>query len=317
MIDQLPTYIWHFRGREKNGPKILILGGTHGDELGGIATVRLLLKRLGALKKQPGKYENELVKGDLFVGFGNPEAMLRGTRSASDGWDLNRSFTESELARPPHETDRLDLIRARELEPLLKEVDVLFDLHNSSSLSEPFVCVGTKGEKHEAVFGRLPVRYILSDPNHVYENFEGGDGPATADQCVDRQGGAGVSYEVGWAKDESVAEQILANVLELLIGLGALAEAVRALARRQPTPIPNQQTVFAFRAVIVSEKEGFIYEKGMDKGWLEVKEGQILGRYADGTEVVIPKTGRLVFPSAPHICKPGNYIAWIAEPERK
>ncbi len=92
----LPNQIWKFTNGENNGPSVLILGGTHGDEITGIEIIKTLLKGLKVNKKSSRTFINKHVIGNLFLGFGNPRAILLKTRGVSDR-DLNRCFTKADL----------------------------------------------------------------------------------------------------------------------------------------------------------------------------------------------------------------------------
>lgn len=138
----LPDFIWQLRGKDQSGPNVVILGGTHGDELTGIELVNRMLKVIGLKDNPAGVYNNEHICGNLFLGFGNPAAIELNSRGASKERDLNRSFSSIDIDRPLHPDDPPDVIRAHELAPLFQKTDYLFDIHATSSPSEPFVCFG-------------------------------------------------------------------------------------------------------------------------------------------------------------------------------
>ena len=79
----LPNQVWQLTGKDQSGPNVMVLGGTHGDELTGIELVRHMLSQLGLLNQPSGAFERNDAIGNLFLGFGNPEAILRKTRGAS------------------------------------------------------------------------------------------------------------------------------------------------------------------------------------------------------------------------------------------
>lgn len=311
-----PNFIWQLSDRKNIGPTVVILGGTHGDETGGIAVVRLLLARFGILDKPSGTYSAPPdIHGNLFIGFGNPEAMIRGTRAASNGRDLNRSFAEEELSHPPSADDRLDLVRARSLAPLLACADFLFDLHSTSSPSEPFVCVRKFTAAHEPLVKRLPIRYILTDPDEVYVRYEGAPGPCTTDDFVGRERGVALCFETGWAKDTERTEQLLANLVSVLSHIGSMEPRYASqLAPSAPDSIPSSQTVYAIQKPIELATSSFTYASGMDHGWQFVNAGQIVGHDATGHAVTVPHDGMYVFPTAPEKLRIGHKIAWLAQP---
>ncbi len=119
----LPPLVWRFVGSNQDGPSVCILGGTHGDEMTGIEVVRRFLRLLGAVDHPAGVFERSDVCGNLFVGFGNPEAILRRARGASQGRDLNRCFLPEEVNEQASASDSLDQKRAKELAPLFAQLD--------------------------------------------------------------------------------------------------------------------------------------------------------------------------------------------------
>ena len=313
-MPHLPPHIWHLYGPVTDGPRVTILGGTHGDEQGGIAVVRLLLKTLNLMQKPSGSFCHPDVRGHLFIGFGNTEAMLRDTRSASDGRDLNRSFVPDEIVAKPASDDRLDLVRARELTPLFAQTDVLLDIHSTSSPSEPFVCFSTLRPKHRHYLPLFPVRYILHDPDLVYVRHEGAHVAPTTDSEIERHGGIGFCYETGLAQDTTVAPQILANLLPILEATNVVTKKFRALFDL-PTAQPrtSEQTMYAIREPIIMKKSGFTYAPGMNHGWQQIVSDQLIGAYPDCEEIRSPRDGMYVFPRALPRLTVDKAIVWIAE----
>jgi hypothetical protein len=89
--------------------KILVLGGTHGNELLGVKLVKLLQK-------------NQIDGVDAIIA--NPKAVTAGTRFTES--DLNRSFGDSF-------TDTYETARALELKELAAAYDVVLDFHNTQT----------------------------------------------------------------------------------------------------------------------------------------------------------------------------------------
>lgn len=87
--------------------KILVLGGTHGNELLGIELVKML-------RVKPIAGIEALVA--------NPRATEKGVRFIET--DLNRSFSEGES---------YEYRRARELKDITKSYDIVLDFHNTQT----------------------------------------------------------------------------------------------------------------------------------------------------------------------------------------
>lgn len=326
----LPSYIWQLTGRDTEGPNVLILGGVHGDELTGIDVMRRLLATLDLLNEPAGIFARDDIRGNLFVGFGNPEAIVRCTRAASRGLDLNRSFTPHELDEAPADTDRMDLRRARELAPLRLETDFLIDVHGTSTPSVPFVCCGNDSPAHRELYSRLPVRYVLTDPHRVYTRYERAGGElGTTDDIVNTRGGGAwserhtgvrrgvaICYEAGQAQDIGGGRMraILAHVMDLVSSLGVTTPAFDTLFADLPRETHNEpQEVYAIVENIAAKSDAFTYEPSMEECWREVAAHQLVGRYADGAEERAPRAGMMLFPAAPGRVKTDKKLYCIAE----
>src|SRR6185369_1648509 len=118
-MDALPESVWRFSGG-RSGPRVVVLGGVHGNEVTGVMVVERMRAELdgGALA---------LAAGTLTLVIGNPRAVKLGKRGSEPHEDLNRSFTASSLdTKGP---DTYEARRARELAPILAASDLVIDLH--------------------------------------------------------------------------------------------------------------------------------------------------------------------------------------------
>ena len=80
----LPIIAHDFGTEFKSSPKVLILGGVHGDEIEGVVCARGLLDAF--LQNYPYKMQITLIPEV------NPEGVLNKTRGNSNGVDLNRNL---------------------------------------------------------------------------------------------------------------------------------------------------------------------------------------------------------------------------------
>ena len=326
----LPNHFYHLRGKDQSGPTVLLMGGTHGDELTGIGLVQRALKSLGIdvdpLQAISMVIDREDIKGNLILGFGNPAAIKLKKRGASEIRDLNRSFQERDLIGEGQEC--VDIQRAREIAPFLESVDYLFDIHATSSPTPAFVCFGKDDELHHDLYRYIPVEYILTDPDNflVFEE-KNVDYLATTDNYVDTKGGSewgirtfgekrgvAICYETGQEEDMEQVEPTLQTVLQLLLHVGVITEDFCKAIGVEPAKHPVQtQGVYALGKPVVATEKAFVYEPGMNKGWQQVKKGQIVGRYVEsGIEVRVPESGMLLFPKKIEKIKVGRKIFNIA-----
>jgi len=111
-----------------DGPKLIVLGAVHGNEVAGTRGIERVLAELdsGALQIQRGSV--------IFVPVTNPLAYQLGQRNGER--NLNRNLQP--CATPLDYEDRL----ANLLCPLLARHQVLLDLHTFQAQSEPFAMLG-------------------------------------------------------------------------------------------------------------------------------------------------------------------------------
>jgi N2-acetyl-L-2,4-diaminobutanoate deacetylase len=103
---------------EHDGPTLALLGGVHGDELEGIAAVRMLLSAL----------EPATLRGEVrAVAVANPPAFEARTRCSPDGGNLARAF--------PGDAEGSVAEQAAQLltEHVIAGADLLIDLHSAGS----------------------------------------------------------------------------------------------------------------------------------------------------------------------------------------
>ncbi len=290
------------------GPTVVILGGTHGDELVGIRVVKMLLKNFGITNENGGDIvENMTVFGEIFIGLGNIAAIAINKRAASTGRDLNRSFIQKELDNPPLPDDRPDLTRARELSPILAKADYLFDIHSTSSESQPFVCFGHLVAGHKPLYSALPVKIVLTDPDKILGADDGLDEPGTTDGYVLAHGGIPIVYETGLDTDVAKSATVFNEILGLLRIVGSIPANGELLATKNDGP-----TVFKITHNIAAKGNHFTFEPTLKTGWLPIAAGQLVGRYENGLEEHSPADGMLIFPRAEHKITAGKNLYFIA-----
>jgi succinylglutamate desuccinylase len=294
---KLPTHIYPLNKPVHSGPRVLLLGGTHGDERAAVMVVHHLvhlLARMPAIK----------LACNLFVGFGNPKAIKTRTRAATPGQkDLNRCFTNEILQANHLQTP--DINRARELAPFLRTIDLLIDLHSTSAPSTPFLCFEKITPELKQVCAHLPANHILTDPYGIIEPDVKHEHP-TMDSYVNRHGGLGICFETGQAHVLRGTKTLAKQLLNSLISLD--------LIQSNSAPMrASQQTCFALNKRIDATEPIFRFQKGLHRSWTPLKEGELIGTYESGKEERAPYACRLLFPKAEHKIKQGEDIYFLAK----
>ncbi|PJB84688.1 hypothetical protein COV03_04200 [Candidatus Uhrbacteria bacterium CG10_big_fil_rev_8_21_14_0_10_41_26] len=325
---KLPSHIWHLHGAGYPNQRVVILGGTHGNERTGVEIVEtflraleLLLEGVVAIDSEGGSFQVEGLLGDLYFGIGNPEAVRQDQRGATaEQPNLNRCFDPVMLADAKQ--DWGDLRRARELAPFLAWADVLIDVHAVSTEAVPFVCVGRLEERHLRYLRHFPVSRVLTDPDNILAEDskragEKSSGLPTTDEVVNSHGGVGFAFETGNMRDFSRLPVVISALEALLTEsevadvewINSFMQVVRRLAAEkyfggswpEMPASPDVQHVFALvECVVLDDQESdFRFEMGLDMTWATVQEGQLVATYESGKLAHASQSGAVIFPANP------------------
>lgn len=296
------------------GPKLLVLGAVHGNESCGPKAIARIVEdcRAGRLL---------IARGEVtFVPVTNPKAYRQNTREGDR--NLNRDLRER--LQPVDNEDRI----GRRLCALLREHEVLLDVHSFRGEGEPFVFFGPEDNtgplelfRHGAA--ELSLASCLGVPVAIHgwlDNYvqiiaarerlnlpplSVTEGFGTT-EFMRFAGGYGVTLECGQHDDPASVETGYAAIRNTLAHLG-LIDA--------PAPAPALACVIQMTEVVICEAEGDRVAQGWKTGD-RVPAGALLATRADGTAVTAPSDGFVIFPSA--TAKPGEPICHfgVASPRR-
>jgi predicted deacylase len=283
------------------GPRIIIMGATHGNETCGTKAILRVMEELDS-----GKLH--VAAGSVtFVPVVNPLAYAKGERSGDR--NLNRDLFPKE--QPQDFEDQV----ANWLCPLLAQHDVLLDLHSFNADSEPFVMVGPRNndgplepfrhaEKERALARRLGVRrfvdgWLATYGQGVQRRSRGNAaeletvlryGVGTT-EYMRSTGGYALTLECGQHQDPQAPEVAYRAIMNTL----AFLQVVDA---PEPAPVPFEE-MEALSMVVVHDK--LDADDRFTRAWSSfdpVSEGEQIGVRADGTPVLAEFSGRILFPDA-------------------
>ena len=306
---------------ERAGPRLIVLGAVHGNELCGPRAIERVL----------AEFESQtlnLLRGNVsFVPITNQKAYEQRQREGDR--NLNRNLGPSE-----HPQDFEDRI-ANALCPLLGQHDVLIDLHSFQSPGEPFAMLGPANnegtlqpfalsEQEEALAVRLGPRRLVEGWLETYaegvaarvRRAEQSDDPQAASarllntdprygigttEYMRSVGGMAITLECGQHDDPAgpeVAYQAIINTMAHL--------------RMIDMPAPEPRTdIELLRLIHVTDRlnpgDTFV------KTWSSfdpVKAAEPIGHRHDGTLVTAPGDGFIVFPNTEAM--PGNEWFYFA-----
>jgi len=283
-------------------PRVLIMGGVHGNERTGVEVVKSLVDALA----KPGGGDT-VQQGELTLAIGNPEAVEQNVRFVEQ--DLNRCFG---LQEGPSSLERR---RAIELEPYLTDIDVLVDLHATNKPSYPFVRL--PGPLSRSLFRNCRERFlkalppscetVLWDPSFLIGHGHMSDEFALSQASTQDQG-TFICYEAGLASDISAVPATGRAVEHLLssVGLRPDSDVVVDGDRRW-------QHLAIVETVNLDER-GFEWMNGFgSENFQTVPAGVEFGRrLQDGVTLSYPQDSCIVFPKIEALWGIGKPLGWLA-----
>lgn len=280
------------------GPRLIVIGGVHGNETCGTVAIRRLVEALD-------RGEVRLARGVLtLLPVANPMAHALGRREGDR--NLNRMLRPTAIPRD-HE-DRI----ANRLCPLLDAHDVVLDLHSFHTGGEPFTMLGpldnddaiepfAHAAQEQAFAACLGPRRIVEgwldtyargvqarrarDAGSALGDPEYGVGTT---EYMRSRGGYGVTLECGQHDDPAAPE----------VAWHAIGQALAHLRMvdRPPAPTPGPLQVLRLDEVV----DRLHAADRFARPWTSfdpVHAGQPIGLRHDGAPVVAPADGHVVFPN--------------------
>ena len=285
------------------GTRLVVLGAVHGDEVCGTRAIERVVAELDA-----GTLA--LVKGRVtFVPITNPLAYAE-KRRAGDR-NLNRKLQPT--TTPREYEDHV----ANWLCPLLAEHEVLLDLHSFRAPGVPFVFVGPRDNAgpiepfaraacEEALALRLGVDRVVDGWLSTYAagiarrrelaaafpdavlDLDPAYGIGTT-EYMRSVGGAAVTLECGQHEDPLALDVGHTAIVNTLAHLGLIDAA-------DPPPAQGIEAL-SLCEVVDRTSDGDVFVKAW-RSFDSVGAGERIGTRGDGTAVVAPFDGVVVFPNA-------------------
>lgn len=284
------------------GPRLMVLGGVHGNETCGSLAIERVVAQFDA-------GELALLRGQLtLVPVANPLARRQLTREGER--NLNRNFRPSAAGQAPadYEARITDLLC-----PLLDRHEVLLDLHSFQSAGEAFAMIGPRDNTGTLEpFARAAEEGLLALHLRTPRVVEGWldiyaaglaqrarAGIAVEEDAIDfgrgtneymrTRGGYGVTLECG-QHDDPIAPEVAYQ---------AILAALRLLQMLPPvageTPPAHPQLL---RLASVTDR--LHADDQFVRDWATfdaVARGEPIGQRADGRVVQAPDDGYIVFPN--------------------
>lgn len=278
------------------GPRLIVLGAVHGNEVCGALAIREVLADLDA-----GRIV--IRRGSVsFVPIANPLAWRN--RSREGERNLNRRLlpTESPLQFEDHVANWLC--------PLLEAHDVLLDLHSFHTPGEPFVMLGPQDNDgtlepfahaaaERALARRLGITRCVDGWLDTYARGlarRAESGGFTADpsygvgttEFMRSRGGYGLTVECG-QHDDPAAVRVARHAIDATLAFLGHTD--------DPAPEPVERIELLRMVEVVDKRhDDDRFEQAWDS-FAPVAAGQRIGTHADGTPVQAAADRHILFPN--------------------
>lgn len=271
--------IRHF-DTQKAGPRLVILGGVHGNEICGPIALQRVIKEIesGVLALEAGKL--------TLVPICNPRAYAEDKRFIDR--NLNRAF------RIREKPEKYEEFLMNELAPVLQNCDMLVDIHSYTAGGPPFALRGPDGEKasaEETLIAHLYIATVVYGWEHVYENLaiqEDKEQSVGTIEYARRFGATAVTIECGQHRD-AAAPDVAYNAIKGALKYSGVCPSLKLGPASALTRIRMKQ-------LVIKERLG-----GFTKDWKHldtVRRGEHLATFEDGTPIFAPFDARMVMPNA-------------------
>ncbi len=283
---------------EESGPTLIVFGGVHGNESGGVRAIVRAKEKLLTLGSK--------IRGRVVLLAGNTRAYQKGVRFIDS--DLNRHWTPERLAANRDEIGPLNEdVEQTELLNILERIlagardDVYaMDFHSTSAEGVPF---GTVGDtlRNRTFAQKFPITLLLG----IEEQLDG-----TILEFLNNLGAVTLGYEGGQHYAQSTADNHEALIWLGLINAGILDRAdcpdlekhYAALARATGRP---RVVEIRYRHGIDADDD-FTMRPGFDN-FQPVEKGQPLAEQRSGP-VLAPEKGLILMPLYQKLGEDGFFL---------
>jgi succinylglutamate desuccinylase len=248
-----------------------LAGAVHGDEVIGVHAIAKWLHHMVDTQQIPSR--------PFSVLLGNPRAFAANRRFTER--DLNRCFDASNPIADVYEYDR-----AKALEPLLRNTDLLLDIHQTIGATlRPFFIFPYALHSVCLAHAISPTTAIVTRWGQVFSQ----DGACT-DEFVIRHGGVAVTLECGQKGYDPEQEQFALQAIEQVVAIAL--QPSELLAASKP---PEHSELFKLDITIPFPSAGEVWLEPSLQNFSFVSQGSCIARH-DGRDILAPISGYVLFP---------------------
>ncbi len=288
------------------GPTLIVIGGIHGNEVGGVIAMQAVTAKLSD--------HSEPLKGRIYFLAGNTRALARGVRFIDA--DLNRSWTPKNLSSAGCRTflSTSEGTELTELSELLDGILVtaadevyVLDLHSTSAKGAPFATVGDT-LRNRRFAQKFPVSILLG----IEEQLEG-----TLLEYLNNAGAVTLGFEGGQHQEIETFANHEALIWAGLHFTGISPQANRLAAHREQLGRSRSGRFFEVRyRHAINADDQFHMDPGYNN-FDPVRSGQVLARDKSGP-ITANESGLLLMPLYQKLGEDGFFIGrrvapfWLA-----
>ena len=219
---------------ETPGPRAVVFGGVHGDEVSGIHAIeKIVFDFFGGNRR--------LLRGSLVIARANEQAMAAEKRYVK--YNMNRMFRET--YEPEIDRGSYEFQRVQELKTLLDGCDHFLDLHSAPIADAPFLVT----EQDAVEFYRhLGLSKIMTGWQKFSTGVIGGD----AENYARQRGALSATLESGSHFDKASNDIAYKAVISFLSRLGMIEAG-------ETGPEPAEPEIFEMYSVVTKEAPDFHY----------------------------------------------------------
>jgi uncharacterized protein len=265
------------------GPRVVMFGGIHGDEVSGVHAVEKLFFDFFGGKRR-------LLRGSLTLARGNESALATERRYIKH--NLNRMFKKE--YGPEIDGTSYEYARAQELKPLLENCDYFLDMHSAPTAQEPFLVVEAGAADF---YAQLGISRLMTG----WSKFSGGTTGGDAENYANTHGAKAATLESGCHFDKSsidVANQAALAFLSIL-------EMIESNERPSPVPVERYDVY----KVVTKDFEDFRYAGEVNNFQL-FKAGEAFA-FQNGRPVTVAEDTHLLIPMTPADTKVGEEVCYL------
>ena len=262
---------FEFEGKSA-GTNLLVFGCVHGNEVAGKGALSRLVNEIkeGLIVIKRGKL--------VVVPVCNVEANKKDVRQIDE--NLNRVMKEWD--EPKTYEQKL----ANELCPLIKECDIMLDLHSTHCKGdEPFVFCDYPKENNLKLIDVINVKYVLEGWPDIYAGQSEIEDFSTERACFE-YGKSGTTLECGYHKEEDALNVAYEATINALKVFGLIdGENLKKISK----------THILMKNVVVKNREGKLTKeyKHLDR----IYKDEVIAIYDDGEVLTASDDGYILIPN--------------------